>query len=1158
MNQELFYDYITELEDRTNQLYASISQIDQGDHSEENFNDIRRNIHSLKAAAYTVGLPNSGDLLHKLEDFIDLVIAGSIPLDETITTLLFECIDEIVAIAREMQPDSIEPDTSIPRDKLDLFICVFTGEKMEVEKEVEDRIRRDNTAGAIAAEAHGTEVQPVFMVETSAFAPGIEDSDMTESDIIIVSDADIKAVQPPLMTEPINVPDGIISETFEPFDPIRHPDKELVHDITEDINTIIEEMEVHFIELEKNSDKKDLLDKIFREIHTIKGDSGMVPIPQISRLAHYMENILDELRSGKYQLNPSTMDILLEGVDFLKVMLSKLKDQEPLNVDIQNIIVRLQIASRSNKSPEAAKPASKSQPVVSKSGPVATQTTTSKITTAPINHKVPESTWSANASISEELPMIVDLPESPETTNLNDSIEEIMSSSELSEISDLSDYIVVGDVNSTDEMAVLEGQEPISINTGANALKKLPAPILDPDKKSSPKSIQTLRVDIAKLDTGMNLMSEMVTNKIRFDERLKHLTLVVNNLSKQSKHLSEMKQSSQNLKIIENTEKRLLSRLNDEYQLSRVITEDVAQIFAEARSKLNKEQLIFSQNLKGILEEVKNEIAEADETSETLVNTMDSLGMLISGLQENLMKIRMLPVSTVFNKFPRMIRELARDRQKEVNLVITGEETELDKNLIEEIGDPIMHIVRNCIDHGLETMQERLAMGKSKAGTLLMNAFYEGNQVVIEISDDGRGIDPAKLRKAAVEKRYLTPEQVASMNDAEIRELIFQAGFSTAKEITDISGRGVGLDVVKSNILRLKGVVDLESKVGIGSSFKIRLPLTLAILQSLMVRCQTETFAIPISYVDKTIMIRQDDIKLSGTTPVINHLGKTVQLFRLSDILELENDTVFNSDRFPVIIVKIGKNLYALQVDELLGRRESVIKNLGTLLANIKHVTGATILGNGRVILILDIPAIITTANRDNFNFAMGASGSPIEIDHLKSEAISISTNSDSLPAQIAAAAIAKPGQPNGNQPGTATATATKPVAGPQPKDGAGAYVMVIEDSTTVRKSIVNMLQAGGYRTLEAEHGQQGVELAAKHNVELFTIDIMMPIMDGYETTRTLREMPQYKKTPIIIVSSKDKKVDKVKGLEAGADDYITKPFQKGKLIEIISSRLGK
>jgi len=370
--------------------------------------------------------------------------------------------------------------------------------------------------------------------------------------------------------------------------------------------------------------------------------------------------------------------------------------------------------------------------------------------------------------------------------------------------------------------------------------------------------------------------------------------------------------------------------------------------------RVDLERLDKFMNLVGelVIHRTRLEQISKDFKSQELHETLEQVGRITTDLQDLVMKVRMLPIEKVFNRFPRMVRDLAKELGKEVELIIKGEDTELDRTVIDEIGEPLVHLLRNAIDHGIETPEERIKQGKSAKGTVKLIAYQEGNKAVIKVEDDGKGIDINKIKKKA-EQLGINTE---GMTEHDIKNLIFLQGFSTSEKVTDISGRGVGMDVVKTKITSLGGSIEVISELGKGTAFIIRLPLTLSIIQALLVKVAEETFAISLGFIDRVIKIKLNEIKVSNNKEVIIYRDNVIPIVRLSQRLNLPE---VDSDEKFVVIVKVGEKTVGLLVDSLLGQQEIVIKPIGKLLQNQKEYVGATILGDGLVTLILDVAALI-------------------------------------------------------------------------------------------------------------------------------------------------------------------------------------------------------
>jgi two-component system, chemotaxis family, sensor kinase CheA len=577
---------------------------------------------------------------------------------------------------------------------------------------------------------------------------------------------------------------------------------------------------------------------------------------------------------------------------------------------------------------------------------------------------------------------------------------------------------------------------------------------------------QTIRVDFDKLDRLLNLVGELVLGR---DE----LRTAVGSLSSVASELT----------IDRNIARLTTTRVAHGGSVTTIVRNDLTQLGDEL----------------GRIERVLGELAT------DLDHGTDRLDAITAELREQVMRLRMVPVGGVFRKHVRTVRDLAANLGKRARLELVGDDTELDKLLVEALDEPLMHLVRNAVDHGLEPPQGRADAGKPAEGVVKLSASHRGNQVEIRITDDGRGLHPDKLRAKAVDKGLLTRAEADDLDDRAAQNLIFRAGFSTAAQVSEVSGRGVGMDVVRTTIVnRLKGTIDVESTPGQGSAFVLKLPLTLAIIQVLVARAGGETFAIPLDTVLRVLVISPGDVRLIADREVVEVRGKHVPLIRLEAILGLEDGVDAGGDQLHLVLTQQGGHTYALVCDHLVGKKEIVIKSLGPLLTKVPCVAGATLLGD-RCALILDVPAIVRrslAAPSDAPRPARRAAGAP-----------------DSAPAST--------------------------------------QILLVEDSDIVRESLRRLLADAGYLVTVAIDGVHGLEMAKSRRFDLISTDVMMPRMDGYELTRALRAMPEYADTPIVMVTSKGERIDRVRGFDAGVDEYITKPHDRQLLLRAVRKLLG-
>ena len=658
------------------------------------------------------------------------------------------------------------------------------------------------------------------------------------------------------------------------------------------------------LRLEENMEEIDAVNDIFRNAHTLKGMSATMGFAKIAELTHEMEDVLDLVRKSQLKLNEDIMDTLFKCLDSLEQMVDSVGNGEAEDVvDVSDLVAKLSSISKGTPAPAAAGAAAAAPAAASSGGDAAAGATLDlddidldvmkKAKEAGMNlfHikvtlmetcvlKAARSVMVMHAldevgDVLKSIPPAEDL----EQEKFERSFDVLIATSgdaeamqnavdTVSEIEDIAVTAVDPDKVGK-EAAPAPAAAPAA---AAPAAKAAPAPKKEAGKPAAAPAkkqhqSQSVRVDIEKLDTLMNLMGELVINKVR------------------------------------------LEQIGQTHRLS------------------------------------------------DLMETLEQMDRVTGDLQNIVMKVRMVPVSAVFNRFPRMVRDVSKELGKEINLTIEGEETELDRTVIDEIGDPIMHLLRNSLDHGVESPDAREAKGKPRVGEVGLIARHEGNNVVIMITDDGAGIDASKIRRKAVEKGMITQDEADRLDDADAVRLIFLPGFSTAEQITDISGRGVGMDVVRSKIEALSGHVDVETHIDEGSVFKIKLPLTLAIIQAMLVRVQEEMYAIPLTSIDSTVNIEPTDIQTIQNKEVIVLRGEIIPIVRMEEALQVPH--VKDSEELFVVVVHAGEAKAGIVVDNLIGQQEIVIKTLGNLFAGLKLFGGATVLGDGRVALILDVATMI-------------------------------------------------------------------------------------------------------------------------------------------------------------------------------------------------------
>jgi chemotaxis protein histidine kinase CheA/ActR/RegA family two-component response regulator len=628
--------------------------------------------------------------------------------------------------------------------------------------------------------------------------------------------------------------------------------------------------------------------------------------------------------------------------------------------------------------------------------------------------------------------------------------------------------------------------------------------------KSVPVSAgATVRVDTSKLDVLVNLIAELVINHNKMEQEVKGMKQALNLLGdifdavKIGKKASEFVDREMSLEELlqpfrvlqpdgfqDGDQKLDLGGLSHLKEI-RVIRENLVQLFD---MELEKGRIIDETVVKiGSLK------SEMDALYQEFLNDGLNIGRVIEELQEETMKLRMLPISGVLSKFPRRVRDIAKELGKKIDFIIEGEDTELDKTLIEELEDPLLHIIRNAVDHGIETTDVRQRNGKRETGSIRVTAYHEGNSVVVEVTDDGKGIDPAALRKACVEKRLISEEEAAQMDDKEALRLIFIPGFSTAKKVSDLSGRGVGMDVVKNSISKLKGTVDVRSEVGKNTTMRLKLPLTLAIIQAMIVKCSGQKFVIPMDPIESTELLRGFDVSSVEGREVFRFHDLVVPLIHLRDVYELPEDGRPNVGGFPVVVVGLGEKKIGIAVDEVIEKQQVVIKSLGDFLGDVKHLSGATIFGDGSMALILDVAGVIQS------------------VQYISKRMDRKVTDKNKAKEKL---------------------------------------ILLVDDSLSGRIAQREMLERMGYSVDVASSGMQALTKLAERKFDMIVTDINMPRMDGYEFTQKVRSMAGTRRIPIVMVTSDVKNADRQKAFEVGIDDFLAKPFSEDDLRTAIEKHM--
>ncbi len=753
--------------------------------------------------------------------------------------------------------------------------------------------------------------------------------------------------------------------------------EELLKDFFMEAQAQVDILERNILVLENDTRNKDAIDEIFRAAHTLKGNSAAVEMYEISEFTHVMEDLLDEIRSDKIEIDSEVIDVLLEAIDVVKLMIENRINGDIYKDDISEIKATLESLMKEDRKAAPVKTVSeKSSPDEKLSEYEVLELREGvekgeKLVDLEVyfNEDNPMNSIGGIQVFAKLKEMVKVLSTKPDFDKLYEDnffpvvdyfiatdrdIEEIKRKAMISEVVDDIKVSFIDHFDENDE--TVEEKKYIKSEQKPAAEKKKTAEKKEIKKEESEEKIQIaaavdseekeikkeekkvaaktktsestiLKVDSKRIDSLLNLVSETVINKATFNQISTQFLGILDDLQLNYNLMNENFYNS-----FEST-KNYLKNESDYKELKKEILPEYEK---------NKKEIQRIEN------ELKNSITK-------LVNTSQNFGRITNELHESVLQIRMVPISQIFSRFPRLVRDVSKKLDKKINLIIEGEDTELDKSVIEQLLDPLIHCVRNSMDHGIEVPEKRIQNGKNEEGTIVLRAKNEGNMILIEISDDGNGIDVETVKEKAIANGIIHPGK--KLTDIEAFNLIFEPGFSTAKEVTDISGRGVGLDVVKRQIEKLNGSVSVWSERGNGSIFSIRLPLTLAIIQGLLVRVGVEIYAIPITSVIESQRIFNSDIKILDNYEVFNVREDVVSLIRLNRLFGIKTGEE-KSTHYTVVVGSSDKKM-GLMVDQLIGEEDVVIKPLKDKYTNVPGIAGATILGDGQVSLILDINQLL-------------------------------------------------------------------------------------------------------------------------------------------------------------------------------------------------------
>ncbi len=940
-----------------------------------------------------------------------------------------------------------------------------------------------------------------------------------------------------------------------PFPLIMNPDdlKELIGAFIAETQDFIQSLEANLLAMEaKNTgnERLQLVKEMFRAAHSIKGAALMFGFEDLSKAAHSLEDCFAILRdkADLSQHSQETVSALLQGVDRLKKIAQQVATGQKGDARSDaEAIARVKAQLEAHYGKETPTPVAASNPAINPETvkvifevelvPVLARLETE------ISQVTPETLAETASTLNEiyyQLSGVAGMLQLPNFAKIADRLRGVIDDKELTLEKLQSQAWAIAIALQNAREAVLQGK-PISLEEPATVAEtveftptadtphspSLPLPPSAPPVSSSTASVRpTIRVDLERLTELVNLVGELVINRTNMElqetqlraevKRIRRKILDLNQFGSQlreeydrlageswkggEKHKPETTRAKEEETEISATPNRSLLNSFDSLEMDRY-----TEFHATAAEVIETTQAIAQS------------AGKIDDLASKFERSTDRLRRLTDQLRSRVMQLRVVPFSRAVDHLPRAVRDLSQTRDKEVNLLLLGRDTKIDESLLEALRDPLVHLVRNAFDHGIEPPEVRKALGKPKSGQIEIEARHQGGQTIVTVSDDGKGIDPEAIRRQIVEKEYVSAEQARELSTAELYDFLFWPGFTTTKEVGDLSGRGVGLDVVRTNLRQVRGTVKVDSRPGKGTSFIIKLPLMLSISDALLARADRNTVAVPLDAVEEILHLEGQQIHKAGSQPMLRWRGEFIRLVRLQELLHYSiphpdgpSPDPIAQDYIPVIVLGSSEGILAIAVERLVGQQEIVVKPLPAPLSKPRGIVGCTILGDGRVVLILDADDLVS-------QYHAGNKTQKSEIKTHKSE--KLQTSELKL-------------QPSPSQP----------------------QILVVDDSYTIRQLLGLTLNRARYRVVQAKDGQDALDkLQSGLDFSLVIADIEMPRMDGFELLQAIKSDAQLSRIPVAMLTSRSGAKHRKTALDLGAIHYFTKPYSEPQLLEVVA-----
>jgi len=840
----------------------------------------------------------------------------------------------------------------------------------------------------------------------------------------------------------------------------------------------LQNIDAGLLHLEKHPNDAAVIDAIMRDAHSLKGDSNMLGLKDIGTIAHEVEHIFKAVQQGDQVLTVELCDRLAHTLADLGKMVQEAVTGEACGVSAFYVLAQL-MGGSGPPPPKAAPPPEPATPAA------ALAPETSRPTALNPEIAVTEAPALETGALE---------PETPETGTPDPSVTDAGLGGD-SPAKGHGDprSIAASPSDSTAEATAIDpatGPDSLTTATIGNQAYR----------------IETILVPTQNLDSLMTHAGELTVTKIRVAHRLAEIEAITTLWEEWNRDFFVNRFLFDEAKSNTGTSPSYVSRYSPSYSPS----------YSPGYSpSYNKKQsgIPASQSLQAFYNRAETYLQKLGSLSEhlrsALYEDITRLEMISDELEEGIRTLRLLPLSTLFNLFPRMVRDLARQEQKQVELVIEGGETKADKRIVEEMRDPLMHMIRNAIDHGVETPARRRQQGKPETATLTLRSYQTPSSIVIEVQDDGKGLDVTAIKETAVRRGLVRPEELESLSEGQIQNLILQPGFSTCTMVTEISGRGVGLDVLRTNVEHLKGTIEVESTPGQGCLIRVQLGTTLTTAHVMIVAIQQRNYAIPVEFVQTACLVSPEDIFTIEGRDTIVYDQQPISVASLADLLELSSNgsNLPKKQRLPCIIVRAGADRLGLFVDDLVDEQDVVLKPQSQLLKRVRNVSGATILGTGEVCMVLNPQDLIQSVRRK------------------RSAVLSSSSNSSSSSSAI----------------GVSSALPQQQI------------VLLVEDSIATRTQEKRILEGAGYQVITAVDGLDGFNKLQANSVDAVVSDVQMPNLDGLGLTARIRQHQEYNEIPVILVTTLASDDDRRRGADAGANAYITKgSFSQDVLLETL------